>query len=374
MPGFILVPDSFKGTLSSQTICRVMQEVLLKHFPDAWIRPLPVADGGEGSVDAFLSSVGGQKISLCVTGPTGQPVDAFYGVLPDGTAVIEMAAAAGLPLMGDQLDVLGATTYGVGELMRAALAGGARRMILCLGGSATNDGGCGAVAALGAVFKDAAGKTFVPTGGSLSKIASVDLSKLDPAVRDCEITVMCDIDNPLCGPSGAAAVFGPQKGASTADVELLDQGLRHLAELVDPQVIDLPGAGAAGGFGAGAVAFFGGVLRPGIDVVLDAVGFDEGLARADLVLTGEGRIDSQSLRGKVVSGVASRARRMGKPVIAVVGDIGGDMEPVYEQGVTAVVSINRRPMAFEESKHRSLENLRATMDDIARLLKIRITD
>lgn len=372
MPGFLLVPDSFKGTLSSETICACMQEALLRHFPEAEVRALPVADGGEGSVNAFLGAAGGEKVTLEVTGPRGSKVQGFYGLLPDGTAVIEMAAAAGLPQMGDRLDVIGATTYGVGELMADALRKGARKLILCLGGSATNDGGCGAAAALGAVFRDKDGRAFVPTGGTLADIAAVDLEGLNPLVRQSRITVMCDIDNPLCGPQGAAAVFGPQKGASPEDVEVLDRGLAHLAELMGPEVKDLPGAGAAGGFGAGAVLFFGGELKPGIETVLDTVGFDRFLEKADLVFTGEGRLDSQSLRGKVVSGVAARAKRLGKPVIAVVGDIGDEIAPVYELGVTAVFSINRKAIPFSEARHRSRRDLEAAMEDIARALKIRL--
>lgn len=374
MPRFLLVPDSFKGTLSSQTICDSMEKVLLEQFPEAEVIAVPAADGGEGSSEAFLKAAGGEKIKLNVTGPDGNKVDAFYAMLPDKTAVIEMAAAAGLPLMGEKLDVLGATTYGVGELMADALARGARKMILCLGGSATHDGGCGAAAALGIVFRNKNGEVLVPAGGTLTEVAEVDFGGRNPLIKDCEISVMCDIDNPLCGPEGAAAVFAPQKGASEEDILLLDRGLRHLSGLLGTEVRDLPGAGAAGGFGGGAVLFFGGRLKPGIEMLLDAADFDEKLKTADLVFTGEGRLDRQSLRGKVISGVAKRTKRMGKPLIAVVGDADDDISPIYELGVTSVFSINRQAIPFSEAKHKSRDNLEAVMRDIAHTLRIQLSD
>ena len=372
MGKWILIPDSFKGTMSSREVCTMMASALRHHLPEAEIVSVPVADGGEGSVEAFLTALGGRRVEVPCTGPDGRPITGFYGCLPDGTAVIEMAAAAGLPLMEGHLCPERATTYGVGELLRAAVRDGARRVILGLGGSATNDGGCGCAAALGIRFLDQEGNTYVPTGGTLDRLARIDASGLDPAVRAAEITVMCDIDNPLCGPTGASAVFGPQKGAGPAQVACLDRNLRHLAEVIrrdlGTEILDLPGAGAAGGMGGGMVAFLGGRLQMGIETVLDTVGFDTMVQGATAVLTGEGRIDGQSLRGKVVIGVARRAAAVGVPVIAVVGDVAPGAAAAYEQGVTAMFSTNRQALPWEQARLTAREDLAAVMEDLARLL------
>ena len=321
----------------------------------------PVADGGEGSVDAFLTAVGGQRIEVPCHGPHMEEMTGFYGLLPDGTAVVEMAAAAGLPLVGNRLEVDKTTTYGVGELMAAAAENGAKRIILGLGGSSTNDGGCGAAAALGARFLDDTGKAFLPAGGNLNRLAKIDLSG---QMKLPEITVMCDIDNPLCGSAGASAVFGPQKGATPEMVPMLDANLYHLAEIVKRDIgvdiADLPGAGAAGGMGGGAVAFWKGTLQMGIETVLDTVNFDTVVQDARLVFTGEGRLDGQSLRGKVVAGVAKRAKRYGVPVVAVVGAVGDDADGVYNLGVCGVFTTNHTPVPFEIAKLHSHENLRRT--------------
>lgn len=365
----ILIPDSFKGTLSACEICEVMSSAIRALRPDMDIVEVPVADGGEGTVDAFLRAAGGTKIPLSVTGPYGEKTDAFYGRIHERTAVIEMAAAAGLPMVGARRNPEETTTYGVGELVAHALAQGATEIILGLGGSATNDGGCGMAAALGVRFLDAEDKPFVPVGGTLQRIARIDVSGRNPLLSSCRIRIMCDIDNPLCGPHGASAIFGPQKGADPAMVERLDQGLRHLADTVARDVgcdiSTLPGSGAAGGMGGGAVAFLGGALQSGIDTMLDVVQFDTLVQDASLIFTGEGRLDGQSLRGKVVVGVARRAQ--GKPVIAVVGSIADDVSAVYQAGVTAVFSINRAPLAYEQAIPRSKENLFATTQDILRL-------
>lgn len=372
MKKFIVIPDSYKGTLSSQEICEVMSDAILRHFPKAEVIALPVADGGEGTVAAFLQAVGGNLITTTVTGPLGQPVNSFYGILPDGTAVIEMAAAAGLPLVGERLLVGQATTYGVGELIVHALSQGAKRILLGLGGSATNDGGCGAAAALGAVFKNKAGQSFLPTGNTLSDIASIDITAVKEKLKGISITIMCDIDNPLYGPRGAAYVFAPQKGATPAELPALDKGLIHLAEVIEKalglMVDNLPGAGAAGGMGAGAVAFLGGQLTPGIEAVLDAVKFNNLLENTDLIFTGEGCFDSQSLMGKVIFGILRRAKPKKVPVIAVVGGIKELPIEAYAQGLKAIFSINQLPQALEEAAPHSKENLTQTMDNILRLL------
>lgn len=373
MEKILLVPDSFKGTLSSRQVCQVMAGQLRRFFPQAQVKSIPVADGGEGSVEAFLAAAGGERRTRTVTGPFGEPVEAFYGILGDGrTAVIEMAACAGLPLAEGRLNPERATTYGVGELLLAAKEAGCTKAILGLGGSCTNDGGAGAAAALGAKFTRADGAAFVPSGGTLGEIAALDVSPVAQALQGMELTAMCDIDNPLYGEAGAAAVFAPQKGADAAMVARLDAGLRHLGQVaarcLGRDFSHLPGTGAAGGLGFGMAAFCGAQLRMGIDAVLDAVGFDSLLPGTDVVFTGEGKIDSQSARGKVVSGVAVRCRKAGVPVIAVVGQIGQGFEEMYQQGLTAVFSINRAAQPFAESRFHAGENLALTMENIARLL------
>lgn len=372
MAKYVLIPDSFKGTLSSEDICRIASEEILRLEPEAEICAIPVADGGEGTVDAFLAAVGGTRAEVPCTGPCGQEVMGFYGLLPDGTAVVEMAAAAGLPLAGACRDPEKTTTYGVGQLMAHALSRGAKRLVLGLGGSATNDGGCGAAAALGAEFLDVKGRAFVPTGGTLTQIAHIRMEGLRETMAGAEVTVMCDIDNPLCGPAGAAAVFGPQKGADAAMVARMDAGLRHLAEMLEKDVgmavLTLAGGGSAGGFGAGAAAFFGGQLRMGIDVVLDLTDFDRKCRGASLVITGEGHLDSQSLRGKTVVGVARRARALGVPAAALVGGCETALDAVYAEGVSGVFPIHPALCTWPQAAARTEEDLRFTMGNLLRFM------
>lgn len=369
----VLIPDSFKGTISSADICAVMRGEILRLHPDCTVVSVPVADGGEGSVDAFLSALGGKKVSLTVKGPFFEETKSFYGLIDGGsTAVIEMAAAAGLPLAAGRENPLAATTFGVGELILHAAEAGAKRIILGLGGSATNDGGCGAAAACGVRFFGKDGAPFVPTGGTLCDIVRIDLSGLAPSLRSVEIVTMCDIDNPMYGERGAAYVFAPQKGADPETVRVLDDGLRHLCtvmkESLGVDVADLPGGGAAGAMGAGMAVFFGSQLQMGIETVLDTVGFDEMIRDADVIFTGEGKIDSQSLGGKAVIGIARRAKRCGKPVIAVVGGAEGEMAEAYAEGVSAIFTINRLPMPLSESRAFTRENLAFAMENILRLM------
>ena len=372
MAKYVLIPDSFKGTLSSADICRIASEEILRLEPEAEICAIPVADGGEGTVDAFLAAVGGTRAEVPCIGPCGQEIRGFYGLLPDGTAVVEMAAAAGLPLAGACRDPERTTTYGVGQLMAHALSRGAKRLVLGLGGSATNDGGCGAAAALGAEFLDAEGRAFVPTGGTLTQIAHIRMKGLRETLAGAEVTVMCDIDNPLCGPAGAAAVFGPQKGADAAMVARMDAGLRHLAEMLEKdvgmEVLTLAGGGSAGGFGAGAAAFFGGQLRMGIDVVLDLTDFDRKCRGASLVITGEGHLDSQSLRGKTVVGVARRARALGVPAAALVGGCETALDAVYAEGVSGVFPIHPALCTWPQAAARTEEDLRFTVGNLLRFM------
>lgn len=374
MKKVVLIPDSFKGTMSSSEICDIMKQEILSFYPQAQVVSVPVADGGEGSVDSFLTVMGGKKVTVQVKGPYFEDMESFYGVLPDGTAVIEMAAAAGLPLVGEEKRADRTTTYGVGQLMAHAAKAGCKKMIVGLGGSATNDGGTGAAAALGIRFCDEKGESFVPVGGTLDRIASIDVSGLLPELTKIELITMCDIDNPLCGENGASAVFGPQKGADPQMVERLDQNLRHLAQIVrrdlGKQILDLPGSGAAGGMGGGMVAFFGSQLQMGIETVLDTVRFDELAQDADLVFSGEGKIDTQSLRGKVVIGVARRTKKLGVPLIAVVGDIGDEIEGAYDEGVSAIFSINRVAVPFSQAKGRSKSDMALTIRNLMRWMKV----
>lgn len=373
MKKFVLIPDSFKGTMSSSDVCAILSERVRAYYPDADVVSIPVADGGEGSVDAFLASMGGEKVPLTVKGPFMDDMTAFYGVLADGTAVIEMSACAGLPLAEGNMRPDLATTYGVGQIMRSAAKRGCKKMIVGLGGSCTNDAGAGAAAAAGVKFYGADGEAFLPVGGTLKDICRIDVSGLCPEVRDMEITVMCDIDNPLYGPTGAAHVFAPQKGANPAMVKKLDDGLRHFGDVVQSDlhkdVSEIPGAGAAGGMGAGMMVFFGAKLQSGIETLLETVKFDDIARDADLVFSGEGRIDRQSLRGKVVIGVARHTKKLGVPLIAVVGDIGDHIEPAYEMGVTSIFSINRVAVDFEAAKGRCRNDLKLTMDNIMRLFR-----
>ena len=355
-------------------ICQLVQHEALDAATQGFIDALNVADGGEGTVDCFLDSCGGERVLVSgVQDPYGEPIDAAYGLLPDGTAVIEMAAAAGLPLVAGRKNPCVTTTYGVGQLIADALARGARRIVLGLGGSATNDGGCGCAAALGVRFTDAGGTSFVPVGATLDRIAHIDASAVRERLHGVRMIAMCDITNPMHGHSGAAHIFAPQKGADEAAVRELDRQLRALDKIfrreLNASVAMLPGAGAAGAFGAGCVALLGAELRRGIEVVLDVVGFDALLTDADLVITGEGRIDAQSTHGKVVGGVARRAHARGVPVFAIVGDVGDDAYGAYDAGVSAIFSINRLAVPRDEAKARSHIDYTHTLDDLLRCIR-----
>lgn len=375
MQNFILVPDSFKGTLSAIEVCNIMKSSIKNLYKDANIISVPVADGGEGTVDAFLYALGGEKKSVWASDAFNeQKILAHYAMLKDDIAVIEMATCAGLPLVKNRLEPDKTTTFGVGELIVDAINSGAKKIILGLGGSATNDGGCGMAAALGVKFKDEQDQKFIPTGGTLSKIYKIDMNNIYPKIKDIEFISMCDVDNPLCGRLGASAVFAPQKGADEDMVKLLDEGLAHLAKIIKRdlhiEVKDIKGAGAAGGLGAGSIAFLQSKLTKGIDVVLDTINFDELVSKADIVFTGEGKFDSQSLHGKVVMGVANRSQKYKTPVIVVTGAIGENIQEAYNKGITAIFSINKEPMEFSKSALKSKENMILTMENILRLLKI----
>ena len=369
----VVVSDSFKGTVSSCEICAIAQRVIPRHFPACEVVCIPVADGGEGTVDCFVQAMGAQRVEITVTNALGEKSAAAYARLGE-LAIIEMAAAAGLPQV-DALRCPGtATTYGVGELIAHAVDSGCRKILLGLGGSATNDGGCGCAAALGVRFYDADGQSFVPVGDTLGRIARIDTAEAEALLRSVEITVMCDVTNPLYGPTGAAYVFAPQKGADAEKVKSLDAGLRHFGDVIRSQygldVSAMPGAGAAGGMGAGCVALLGGTIQSGIDAVLDVTGFDRQLEGADLVITGEGRIDSQSADGKVVSGVARRTRAKGVPLIAIAGGIADSAGAVYDIGVSAMFSTDRAALPVDMLGARSPSDYEATLSDIMSLIAI----
>ena len=372
----IVISDSFKGSLSSGDICDIARACFAEVLSDCELTAIPVADGGEGTVDCFHQVCGGELVPVTVQGPFGQDMEAAYLRLDGGRAVIEMASSAGLPLVGDRRDPRITSTYGVGQQIRHAVEQGSTQILLGLGGSCTNDGGCGCAAALGVRFLDRAGQAFVPTGGTLDQIAHIDVSGARQLLQTVNLTAMCDIDNPMHGPTGASYIFGPQKGADPAMVEFLDGQLKALDAVIQRElhraVADVPGAGAAGAFGAGILAFLDGTLCPGIEAVLDLVDFDGKLKDCDLVITGEGRFDSQSIRGKVVSGVSRRAKRQGVPVAVIAGSVAEDVESVSadpDSGVTAAFSINRQAMDYSESRPFSRRNYRYTLENLLRLMK-----
>ncbi len=370
MKKVIVVSDSFKGTLTSREICAIARTSVPRVLPGCTVAAIPVADGGEGTVGCFLDAAGAEPVTVRVSGPWGEPTDAVYARM-GSRAVVEMCAAAGLPMVGERRDPSRTTTFGVGELLRHAAEHGCTELLLGLGGSCTNDGGCGCAAALGTRFYDADGRAFVPVGDTLERIARIDNGETERLLDGVTLTLMSDVDNPLCGAQGAARVFGPQKGADAEMVERLDAGLAHLAAIIERdlgrQVAGLPGAGAAGGMGAGCLAFLNARMRSGIEAVLDLVDFDAQLDGAELVITGEGRIDAQSVRGKVISGVARRTRARGVPLVAIVGSIAPDAREAYGLGVTAMFGIDRTAKAFADYADESADYYRATLEDVLRL-------
>ena len=372
----VIAPDSYKESLSSLEVARAIETGFRQILPDAEYVLLPVADGGEGTVDAMVAATGGRRIEVAVTGPMGEQVAGFYGLTGDGTtAVIEMAAASGLALVPPvDRDPLRASSRGTGELILAALDAGARRFILGIGGSATNDGGAGMAQALGVRLLDADGAELGAGGCALERLARIDLGTLDPRLAKCTIDVACDVDNPLTGPRGASAVFGPQKGASPDMVQRLDTALAHFAGVIERDtgvaVAEVPGSGAAGGMGAAMLAFLGARLRPGIDIVTEAVGLDHAVSGADLVITGEGRIDSQSIHGKTPIGVARIAKRHGVPVIGIAGCLSADAAVVHAHGIDAVFSVLVRPCTVEEALRDARTNVEMAARNIAATLAV----
>lgn len=372
----IAAPDSFKGSLTAGEVADAMEAGINRFDNSIKVVKVPMADGGEGTAKSMVDATGGRLISVTVKGPMGNEVEAFYGILGDGmTAVIEMAAASGLPLVKpDERNPLIATTYGTGELIKHALDMGCRSIIIGIGGSATNDGGAGAMQALGVRFLDDTGNDIGFGGGSLDRLYKIDINNLDSRIKDTQITVACDVDNPLCGTNGASRIFGPQKGADSAMVEELDRNLSHYADIIENtlgvNIKDAPGAGAAGGLGGGLMAFLGATLKKGVDIVIETVILENKIKDADLVITGEGMMDYQTIYGKTPFGVAKAAEKYGIPVVAICGSIGKGSEVLYDNGFTSIFSIIDKPMSIDEAIEKSSELIQNCSERVVRALSI----
>ncbi|WP_314407256.1 glycerate kinase [Pseudomonas kuykendallii] len=371
----VIAPDSFKESLSADAVAAAIARGWLQVYADAEIVTKPMADGGEGTVDALLAATGGERRESLVRGPLGEAVSAHWGWLEDDTAVIEMASASGLHLLAPaQRDARITSSFGTGELIRAALDAGARRIILGLGGSATNDGGSGLLRALGVRFLDAEGHELEEGGAALARLDRIYLDGLDARLAQVQVEVAADVDNPLCGPRGASAVFGPQKGATAQHVQELDAALRRFgavaARALGEDHAESPGVGAAGGLGFAARAFLAARFRPGVEVVAELSGLAEAMQGADLVITGEGRLDAQSLHGKTPMGVARVAKAAGVPVVAIAGSLGDGYQKLYEVGIDAAFSLVPGPMPLEQAMAEAAVQLRARAADVARLWRL----
>ncbi|MDU4054978.1 MAG: glycerate kinase [Pseudomonas oryzihabitans] len=369
----VIAPDSFKESLSAAGVASALARGLRQALPEAEVIECPLGDGGEGTLDAVLAATGGEVREARVTGPLGELVTARWGWLAEQrTAFVEMASASGLELVPRACrDVRVATSHGTGELLRAALDAGAERLVVAIGGSATNDGGAGVLQALGVLLLDGQGQALAPGGAALASLASLDLTYLHPRLSAVEVVIAADVDNPLCGPQGASQIFGPQKGASPEQVRELDAALAHFATVtaatLGRDVSEQPGAGAAGGVGFAALAFLQATFRPGIEVVAELVGLEEALQDADLAVTGEGRLDGQTLRGKTPAGVLRLAQRHGVPVVAVAGSLGEGYDALYQQGLAAAFSLVPGPLSLEEALAQAEGLLERTARDIGRL-------
>ena len=375
----VIAPDSFKESLTAKQVCLAIEAGFKRVFPEATYCLVPAADGGEGTVQSLVDATNGKIINLSVSGPLGVSVQAFYGLLGNEshTAVIEMAAASGLHhVQPDLRDPKKTSSYGTGELIKAALDQGVKKIIIGLGGSATNDGGIGMLAALGVIFTDEKNKLIEANGAGLQKIKNININALDARLQKCEILVACDVDNPLCGEFGASQVFGPQKGASKDDIQYLDRGLKNYSECIKQQfnidVMNKAGSGAAGGMGAALMAFMQAQLKPGIDLVLEAVQLTNQLHDADLVLTGEGRIDSQTIYGKTPMGVAKLAKQFNLPVIGVAGSLGENHQAVYGCGIDAVFAAVPGAMTLEKAFSDANTNVENVAENIAKLWSIKL--
>lgn len=374
----VIAMDSFKGCMTALEASNAFEAGFRKAINNVEVIKLPMADGGEGTVQSLVDSTNGKIIKEWVTGPLGDPVEAFYGMLGDGkTAVIEMAAASGLPLVPPQKrNPRITTTYGTGELIKKALEAGCREFLIGIGGSATNDGGAGMAQALGARLVDKSGRELQFGGGALRSLAKIDVSNIDPRILQSKITVACDVDNPLCGERGAAHVYGPQKGASPEMVLELDEALMHYARIVNrdlnKEILEVKGAGAAGGLGGGMIAFLNASLMKGIEMVIEKTNLEEAVKGADLVITGEGQIDQQTIYGKTPIGVARVAKKYNKPVVAIAGSLGKNADIVRSHGIDCIFSLINRPVTLEAAMEKSnaMEMMEKSAEEIGNLIKI----
>jgi glycerate 2-kinase len=368
----IIATDSFKGCCTSLEAASAFEKGILRASPSAQVIKIPVADGGEGTVDAVVAGTGGKLRSVEVTDPVGNRIMAQYGITKDGTAIMEMAAASGLPLVPkEKKDPNFTTTFGTGEMMKDALDQGCKKIFIGIGGSATNDGGLGMAQALGVSFKDKNGKELGFGAKDIGSLDRIDISRLDNRLSECEIVALCDVTNPLCGNKGATYVYGPQKGVKPEDLPVIDAKLGHYAGVIHDQlgkdIAEIPGAGAAGGLGAGLMAFCNAKLKPGIESILNLVGLEIHLKDAALVITGEGRIDGQSVFGKVPVGVAKLAKKYDLPVIVIAGGIGEGAHAAYDYGIDSILSIVKGPMTLEEA----MANFNSLAEDAAeRMMRI----
>jgi glycerate kinase len=372
----VIAPQTFKGSLSALEVAKSMDEGVKRVFPDVETLLVPVADGGDGTLETLVEATSGEIRSAETTGPIGKPVTAEWGALGDGeTAIIEMARTSGLALLKEnERDPLTTTTYGLGETIREAVNAGFRNFIIGIGGSATNDGGGGMAQALGIRLLDKNGKDLPPGGAALASLHRIDMSGLDNLAQNSRFSIACDVSNPLTGPEGASAVYGPQKGATPEIVQQLDAALQNFADVVKrdlgQNIDDVAGAGAAGGLGGGMMAFLNGTLRTGVNIVLDQVGLDDKLEGADLVITGEGQLDFQTVYHKAPIGVAWRARKMGIPVVAISGSLGKGFENVHPEGIDAVSAIVSSPMTLEEASSRASELIANATAEAMRFMKV----
>jgi glycerate kinase len=369
----LIAMDSFKGNLGSLDVARVVEEGIRRVYEDADIDKVAIADGGEGTVEAIVNCLKGEYVKLEVEGPLNKKTVARYGIVKGETAIIEMAEASGLFLISEEeRNPLKTSTFGTGQLILDALERGCNKIVMGIGGSATNDGGLGMAKALGAMFLDKNGEAIGEGGGSLDKLEKIDLRNLHPRLKSVEFLVACDVNNPLCGEKGASAIYGPQKGATTDIISQLDKNLSHYADIikrdVGVDVKDVPGAGAAGGLGAALIAFCGGRLLKGVEIVLDIVNIDERIKNVDVVITGEGRIDAQTANGKVPVGIAGRAKKYNKPVFAIAGFIDNGAELVYKHGIDSIMSSMVGPISVEESMNQSRKLIADASERLFRII------
>ncbi len=372
----VLAPDSFKESMTAKEACEAMERGIKKVNANIRCIHVPMADGGEGTMQSLVDATGGEIYSLNVIGPLGNEVKAMYGILGDGeTGVLEMASASGIHLVAaEKRNPLVTTTFGTGQLIKACLDHGVKKLLIGIGGSATNDGGAGVIQALGGKLLDKEGKELGFGGGELGKLTIIDLTNFDERLKDVEIEVACDVNNPLCGERGASNVFGPQKGATPEMISVLDLNLSHYSSVIKEQmnkdVLDIPGAGAAGGLGAGLMAFLNGKLKKGIDMVIEYSGLEEKVKSADMVWTGEGSIDFQTQYGKTPLGVATIAKNYNKPVVALAGKIGEDIDILYSKGIDSIFGIMKGVTTIEEALEKGKENIERTAENIIRMINI----